>query len=120
MTEEWYDGLSEESILPEADRIYVQSLSKVRRGIAAGLDFDAACAAIDMADEELKKQIVDDVLKVFIAEEHFAKKVGLDEISRKLNLPVARLEKAKSEMLEDVERAAVNTYYDNIEKGTEH
>ncbi len=120
MSEEWFKDLPEDAHLPETDKIYVQSLAKVRKGIAAGLTFDSASAALDIADEEMKKQIIDDILKVFIAEVHFAKNVSLQELGMALHLPVERLEKAREEMLEDIEQSSINAFYDNMEKGTEH
>lgn len=120
MSETWYDELPEGAPLSETDKIYVRSLAKIREGIMKGLDFETACAALEIADEKLKGHIVDDVLKVFIAEGHFAKGIPLEELGKALGLPLERLEKARAEMFEDIENTAINAYHTNTEKGTEH
>ncbi|MEW6603007.1 MAG: hypothetical protein AB1499_18695 [Nitrospirota bacterium] len=120
MAEKWSDELPDDAFLSEADKIYMNVLTKIRDGIAKGFDFDSASAAVTIPDGVRRQDVLDDALKVIIAEEHFAKKGSLELISQKLNLPIERLEKARTEMLEDVEKSAVSAYYDNVEKGTEH
>jgi hypothetical protein len=98
----------------------MQTLATVKAGLAKGLDFNKAAAAVEIRDESFRESVLDDVLKVLIAEEHFAKKVPLDELSLKLALSVELLEKARTEMFEDVEKTSVDAYYRNSEHGTEH
>lgn len=120
MSEKWSDGLPDDAFLSEAEKTYMNALAKIKEGLAKGFDFNSATAAVMIDDESLRQAVFDDVLKVIIAEEHFIKKVSLEQISQKLNLLIDRLEKARTEMLEDVEKSAVNAMYNNIEKGTEH
>lgn len=102
MGEKWYDDLPDDFFESEEDKAYRRSFEKIRRGLAGGLDFDSACAAIDVEDKELRKQIIDDMLKVLIAEEHFTKKVSLEELAEKLKISRERLESAKTGMLDEV------------------
>jgi hypothetical protein len=120
MAEKWYEDLPDDAFLAEVDKIYMEALAKVKAGLAKGFDFESAGATVTIKDEQLRQSVLDDILKVIIAEEHFAKRAPLAQISQTLNLPLERLEKARAEMLEDVENSAVDAFYNNIEKGTEH
>lgn len=120
MSEKWSDELPDDAFISEAEKTYMNALTKIKEGLAKGFDFDSASATVKIDHESLRQAVFDDVLKVIIAEEHFVAKIPLEQISRKLNLPVDRLEKALSEMLEDVEKTTINAFYNYSEKGTEH
>jgi hypothetical protein len=120
MTEKWSDELPDDAFLSEAEKTYMNALVKIKQGLAKGFDFVSASAAVRIDDEPLRQAVFDDVLKVIIAEAHFVKEVPLEQIGKQLNLPIDRLEKARSEMLEDVEKTTVNAFYNANEKGTEH
>lgn len=111
MTDAWYKDLPEDAFKSAEDKAYEGAFAKIREDLARGLDFDAACSAVEVPNENLKKTIIDDMLKVLIAEEHFLRKVPLENLAKKLNLPEGRLEAAKMEMLEDVEKSAVDTLH---------
>ncbi|MFA5352981.1 MAG: hypothetical protein WC291_02020 [Thermodesulfovibrionales bacterium] len=86
---------------PEEDRIYNEAMAKIRQALSNGLSFDEACAAAEVKDEELRAFIVDDVLKVMIAEMHYQKGILLQDVAEQLKVPLRRINKAHSEMLED-------------------
>jgi hypothetical protein len=117
MGEEWYEGLPDDAFKSETVKIYEKAEALIREKLAQGLDFDSACAAVIVADEELKKSIIDDLLKVLIAEEHFTKGTTLSEMAKKLGLEAGRLEKAKAEMMEDVKEASVRAFYKGLGQG---
>jgi deoxyhypusine synthase len=120
MAEKWFDDVPDDAFFTKGDTIYMEALAKVKAGLAKGFDFETASSALDIKDKELRETVLDDVLKVVIAEEHFAKNIPLEQISRKLNLPVERIEKACKEMFEDVEKSSIDNFYKNMEHGTEH
>jgi hypothetical protein len=120
MAEKWFDDLSGDALLADDDRIYIETLAKVKAGLASGLDFEKASARVDIPNKELRETVLDEALKVIIAEEHFGKNIPLDQISRTLNLPFERIERARKEMFEDVEKSTVNSLYKNMGHGTEH
>jgi hypothetical protein len=91
---------------PEEDRIYTESIAAIREGMKNGLTFDKACDAITVEDEGLKEFILDDALKIMIAEMHYGKGVSLSEVARALNIPMSRVSVASLEMLEDAGVAA--------------
>jgi hypothetical protein len=111
MAEKWYEGLPDDAFLTETDIAYEKAIAKIREGLEKGLDFDSACAAIEAGDEKLKKHIIDDMLKVLIAEEHYNKNIPLDKLSDLLKVPVDRLETAKREMIEDVKESSIKAFY---------
>ncbi len=120
MAEKWSDDLPEDAFSSEAERTYMSALAKMREGLAKGFDFKSASTSIMISDESLRHAVLDDVLKVIIAEEHFMKGIPVEQVGQKLNLPLEQLEKAMTEMLEDVEETTIKTLYNNTEKGTEH
>jgi len=120
MAEKWFDDVPDDAFFPEGEKVYLEALAKVKAGLAKGFDFETACALVDIKDENLRETVFDDILKVIIAEEHFAKNVPLEQISQNLHLPIERIEKARKEMFEDIERSAADAFYKNMEHGTEH
>jgi YesN/AraC family two-component response regulator len=117
MAEKWYEGLGDDAFLTETDKAYEKAISQIREGIEKGLDFDSACAAIKIDNEELKEHIIDDMLKVIIAEEHYNKNVPLDALASAIKISVERLEAAKSEMLEDVKNSSIKAFYKGLKPG---
>jgi deoxyhypusine synthase len=111
MSEAWYDELPDDAFKTEIDQVYEQASAKIREGLAQGLDFDSACSAIDVEDEELRKNIIEDMLKVLIAEEHFTNSLPLEELAKKLKVSQERLEAAKASMLEDVKNESIKSIY---------
>lgn len=102
----WYDDLP-----PDDDAIYEESVSRIRNGVMqSNLTFANAVELIDVKDDNLRAAILDDSLKVLIAEIHFSGGRSLEDLSRKLKVPLAKLEQARKEMLKDVEDAAIEKY----------
>lgn len=107
MSEEaWFSGLPES----EEDRIYRESINRIKSGIEQGLSFEQAVALIDVKDASLREVIISDSLKVLLAEMHFNQGKSLEELSKKLKVPLKRLEVARQEMLEEVEDAAIEKF----------
>lgn len=117
MAEKWYDGLPDDALKTETDKAYEKATAVIREALAKGLDFDTACTAIEVEGENLRKSIIDDVLKVLIAEEHFTKDIPLDELAKRLNVPVDRLKAAKASMLEDVKNTSIKAFYKSLGHG---
>ena len=117
MSEKWYEGLPEDTFKSETDKIYEKALAAVRKGLDQGLDFNAACDAIEIEDEKMKAAFIDDMLKVLIAEEHFGKDVSLPDLAKKLGVSVERLEAAKKDMLEDVQETSIKAFYKGLQAG---
>lgn len=99
-------GVKYKEYSPEEDRIYSESIAKIREGMRNGLAFDKACQTIEVADEELREFILDDALKIMIAELHYGKGTNLEEVARILNVSMGKVSLASLEMLEDAGIAA--------------
>lgn len=96
----------------EESRIYRENIEMIRSNIGDGVKFDLACEFIAVDDKELKDMIIDDALKIEIAELHYGKRIPLIDISKKLGVGMERLLKANNEMMEDI----VNTAQDTASK----
>jgi hypothetical protein len=95
----------------EEDRLYDESVRRIMNAVLKQtLSFGQAVKLIDVSEEGLKAAIIDDALKVLIAELHFNGGKTLKELCPILKLPLKTLEKAKAEMLSDVEEAAIEVY----------
>ena len=117
MAEKWYDDLPDDAFLTETDKAYEKAIFQIREGLEKGLDFESACAAVKFDNDELKKHIIDDMLKVIIAEEHYNKNIPLDKMAAALKVPLDRLESAKAEMLEDVKNSSIKAFYKALKPG---
>jgi len=99
----WYEGLPDDYFKTPSDKVYERAFSVIRNGLAAGLGFDDACSHIDVEDDTLRKLIISDMLKVLITEEHFAKKIPLEELAERWKLDLDRLKRTKNEMIDEIE-----------------
>ncbi len=90
------------------DEIYIKSIELIRSNIGNGVKFDLACEFIDVKDEELRRLIIDDALKIEIAESHYGKGISLFDLSKKLGVSMERLLKANIEIIEDVINTSTN------------
>ena len=104
-----------EEFASEEDWIYEESVKKIRDGVLRNsLTFDSAASLLDLKDPELKAAIMEDALKVLIAEMHFIGKEPLKDAASALGLPVEKLQRAKNEMLKDIEEDAIEQYKSSL------
>ncbi|MDA8387472.1 MAG: hypothetical protein M0Z58_02255 [Nitrospiraceae bacterium] len=106
MTEAWYSGLPES----EEDKLYGESVKRIQSAVSQGMSFESAAGLIDVKDETLRAQILDDALKVLIAQMHFKEGMPLERLAKKLGLSMKRIEEAKEAMLREVSEAAVEQF----------
>ena len=100
----------------EENRTYNESIKKINQGLNSGLGFDEVLETLSIESEELKRLIVDDFLKVTIAEMHFNQKKFVEEVAEKLKISVERVTMARQEMLEEVKEASITAYHKEMEK----
>jgi hypothetical protein len=65
---------------------------------------------VDIADGELKGFVLDDALKVLIADIHYAKNLPLERIADIFKVSMDIINRANMEMMQDVEIAASEVY----------
>lgn len=102
----------------EENRIYEEAVTKLRSELDSGRTFDHACECLSGIDHELRALIVDDFLKILIAEDHFGEGKDLDDIALFLGIPYETLETAREEMLQEVGAEMASQYRKNIEHTT--
>ena len=101
----------------EEDRIYKRSIEVIRSNISNGVKFDLACEFITVDDRELKGLIIDDALKIEIAELHYGKRIPLRDVATKLGVSMERLLQASTEMMEDVVKTSEDVAGKQGDKG---
>ena len=101
----WYDDLPEEQ-----EKLYEESVRKIKSAVEKSMSFEQATSLLEVEDDHLKAAIIDDALKVLIAEMHFAHKKTVEEVARTLKLTPERVTQARTEMLGEVEQSAVDAY----------
>lgn len=101
----------------EEAKIYDEAIAKIRSGLDNGLSFHEACSAADVRDEALKGFIMDDALKIAIAERHYGKGLLLQQVADALKVPLKKINAAHLEMLEDAGITAAEYYKQNYPDG---
>ena len=94
----------------EEERLHEAGFAAIGEGLAAGLDFEKACAGIEATDAELRRVIADDFLKVTIAQRHFQGAESISDIAEAFRMPAERVETARREMLAEVAAASVDVF----------
>ncbi len=105
MSKAWYDDLPEKQ-----GQMYDESVRRIKNAVEKSMSFEQAASLVDVEDERLKAAIVDDALKVLIAEMHFARKKTVEEVAKALKLSPELITKARAEMLGEVEQSAIDAY----------
>ncbi len=90
--------------------IYNEAMDRIMKGLSSGLSFTEACEAVNVKDSNLKAFIVDDALKIMIADLHYTKGQTLQDTAEMLQLPVDVIQKAHREMMEDISQSAPSVY----------
>jgi predicted transposase YdaD len=105
MSNAWYDDLPEEQ-----GKLYDESVRRIKSAVEKNMSFEQAASLLDVEDKDLKASIVDDALKVLIAEMHFALKKSVEDVAKALKLDTERVKQARAEMLGEVEQSAIDAY----------
>ena len=104
------DGRQYGEFTEEEGKIHVAGIKIIHDGLANGLGFDEACAGLEVINPSMRQVVIDDYLKVTIAERHYQGSETIEEIAASLKVPAERLEKTKVAMLAEVKEAAVEFY----------
>lgn len=94
----------------DESKIYNSAISKILHDLSNGIKFKDACDSVIIEDEELKEYIIDDVIKIVIAELHYINKISLYKIADFLELPIETIIKANNEMIEDLGNSSIDFY----------
>jgi hypothetical protein len=94
----------------EEARVHQAGFKIIFDGMEKGLGFDEACAGLEVIDPGMRKIVIDDYLKVTIAERHFQKGEPLEDVAGSLRISPERLAATKEDMLREIRKAAVDVY----------
>ncbi len=100
----------------EQDAIYEDAMAELSRGLEQGLPWKKVTESLSVADPGFKAVILDDFLKIAIAQRHFQDGEGLKIIARSLKVPMDLLVALKAAMIEEVSQASVKVYNMNTGK----
>jgi len=117
MAKEWHGIIDEPDYSEDEDRVYNESFEILRKGLERGLSFDDACGGLKIDDARLRAAVIDDFLKITIAEDHFAKGISLDDVAGRLRVESARLEKARKEMIKEIQETSVEVHRKEVAEG---
>ncbi|KJR43520.1 hypothetical protein MCHI_000582 [Candidatus Magnetoovum chiemensis] len=90
----------------EENQIYDTVIKQLKTAITQGLNYDQACASVDVQDSELKEIICSDLLKIIIAEDYYGKGTPLEDLSKKLSVSIKKLVLTREQMIEEVSKTA--------------
>lgn len=109
----WYEDLASEE-----DKFYVEAVNRIKDAVLKeGMALDAAAALVDVHEAKLKEDIVEDSIKVLLAEMHFGEGRPLKDVSKRLGVALDRLERSRREMMIEVESAAIESFKSETGKG---
>ena len=115
MSEQWketVEGIEEDIEFSEKEeKIYEEAITQIKEAMDAGLGFDEVCAKLVIEDEQFKLLVIDDYLKMVIADLHFSKEQSTQEVADILKIPEARIASARAEMLDEVLQTSVDAYH---------
>jgi len=94
----------------DESRVYDEAMDKIMEGMRSGLTFYESYSAVIVEDEQLKEFIIDDALKIMIADIHYTKGLSLQHVADTLRISMDRIHKANSEMVEDISITAAEIY----------
>ena len=103
----------------EESRVHHAGFKIILKGLEEGLTFDEACKGLQIVDPEMRRIIISDYLKVTIAERHFQAKESIEDVAAHLRCTVETVEKARDEMVREVQEAAHQYYKKQAGAGEE-
>jgi hypothetical protein len=95
---------------PDQDAIYDSAISHLKEGLEKGWPWKKVADSVQLADAKLKEVILDDFLKITIAQRHFQGGEALKQIAKSLQVPMDLLIALKASMIEEVSQASVKVY----------
>ena len=78
--------------------LYDDSIKKIRGAVDKGLFFDEACCLIEITDRDLRESVVNEALRLLVAELHCSGGMPLKQLALKLRLSLSRLMNVKESL----------------------
>lgn len=93
------------------DDIHEKGLAWITGQLQAGRTWNWINKEFKLADRELRDIILDDFLKINLAQRHFQGGEPVKQLAKHLKVPVKALQQAKTEMIEEVKKASIDAYH---------
>jgi len=103
-------GAPDGGLTADEDRQHTEGFARIGEALAAGKTFEEACATLEVPDGALRRMIVDDYLKVAVAQRHFQGGESTEAVAAALRVPVERVERARGEMIAEVAARSVEVF----------
>jgi hypothetical protein len=107
-------GAEDNPLSDEEDRAHRLALEKMRAEMVSGRTFSQAMAAIADLEKDLRLLVIDDLLKIIIAEEHFGEGRSVEEVAMVLGLSAGEVATARDQMLMEVGMEMARQYRQEI------
>lgn len=93
------------------DQMHEEALAFLRKELKNGKSWKQASKNLGVEDKAFKAVILDDFLKITLAERHFQSGQEIKEIARTLQVPVPLLLAIKEDMIREVKEASIRAYH---------
>ncbi|MBF0159456.1 MAG: hypothetical protein HQL58_08010 [Magnetococcales bacterium] len=103
----------------EDDQIYDAAMAAIRAKVQQNVRWDRIVTELKGIDAEIKRIVLDDFLKITLAERHFQGQESLKRIAQSLHIDMEQIVAIKQSMLREVEDAAIKAYHLSRQKQTD-
>ncbi|MBF0162371.1 MAG: hypothetical protein HQL88_08785 [Magnetococcales bacterium] len=94
----------------DQERVHAEAVAFLKKRLKKGDSWKKAVDALTMADASFKAVVLDDFLKITLAERHFQGGEEIKSVARFLQVPVELLTAIKEEMIREVQEASMEVY----------
>ncbi len=94
----------------DQDQIHEAALESLKKAIKRGVAWKQAAADLTIADAKFKAVILDDFLKITLAERHFQGGESIKRVASLLKVPTELLVAVKNDMIREVKEASIQAY----------
>lgn len=94
----------------EEEKIYDCAIGEIRNNLKKGMKFEDACSSVNVDNDDLKLIILEDFLKITVAEMHYTSRKTFEEIAEELDIPLRSVALTHKRMLDDI----MNTQKGNL------
>ena len=94
----------------DQDRVHADAIAFLQKRLKKGASWKQASEELAIPDPRFKAVILDDFLKITVAERHFQGGESIKSIARFLQVPVELLVAVKEDMIREVRDASIEVY----------
>lgn len=95
----------------DQERVHAEAIAFLQKKIKKGEAWKKVVEDLHIQDATFKAIILDDFLKILLAERHFQAGEAIKSIARLLHVPVELLEAVKEDMIREVRDASIEVYH---------